>query len=151
MCAVPNRAKEGRGSQTIERLERLARRSVEDAGKPIEEVFAEWGQWHNDWLDNDEYEWLPYEETWYPLAHGVLWLASRATTDRGRADRLEQALGVICSQGVPSHLTAYGSVRAIAAFAIGKTDDPFYRDGEKLLNAAVSVCADSRKEEEEEA
>lgn len=54
------------------------------------------------------------------------------------------ALEVICSKGVPSHLTPYGSIRArsppssTAAFAIGARDDAFYRDGEVLLGAALA-------------
>lgn len=43
------------------------------------------------------------------------------------------ALEVIASKGIPSHLTPYGSVRSIAAFALDRRDDPFYRDGERLL------------------
>lgn len=51
--------------------------------------------------------------------------------------RMREALEIICSRGVPAgNLTPYGAVRSVAAFAIGKTDDPFYRDGERLFNAA---------------
>lgn len=57
-------------------------------------------------------------------------------SDDGELHRL--ALEMICSKGVPSHLTPYGSVRSVAAFAIGARDDPFYRDGEVLLKAAVA-------------
>lgn len=57
-------------------------------------------------------------------------------TDEAELHRL--ALEVICSDGVPSYLTPYGSVRSVAAFAIGKTDDGFYNDGKVLLKAAVA-------------
>lgn len=48
------------------------------------------------------------------------------------------ALEVICSRGVPCYLTPYGSIRSVAAFAVGKTDDAFYNDGKVLLKAAVA-------------
>jgi hypothetical protein len=49
------------------------------------------------------------------------------------------ALEIICSKGISSHLTPYGSIRSIAAYAIGQTDDAFYRDGERLLKACVAA------------
>lgn len=56
------------------------------------------------------------------------------------AERQCLALELICSRGVPvEHLTPYGAVRAVAAYAIGKTDDAFFRDGERLFIEALAA------------
>lgn len=53
------------------------------------------------------------------------------------AERHRAALELICSRGVPSYLTPYGSIRAVAAFAVGATDDAFHNDGKVLMKAAL--------------
>jgi hypothetical protein len=67
------------------------------------------------------------------------------------AERHRIALELICSRGVPSYLTPWGSVRSVAAFAIGATDDPFYNDGEVLFRAALRARQEGHHEERDDA
>ena len=76
---------------------------------------------------------MSYQERTY---HALKAMDAELPTD---VDELHTvALRAICGGGLPVHLTPYGAIRSIAAFALGLTDDAFYHDGEVILRACIA-------------